>query len=153
MAIGVIAGIALLLILMLKGSQNSADQNQVKSLIIEAANRYGVDASLALAVARVESNFNQSAVSSAGAIGVMQLMPATAAGLGVDPTDLSQNIDGGVRYLSQLLGKYNGDSSLALAAYNAGPGNVDQYGGIPPFPETQAYVQQVLGFQPDYVNV
>jgi soluble lytic murein transglycosylase-like protein len=113
--------------------------------IIDAAARYGVPSNIALAVARAESGYNQAAVSGAGAIGVMQLMPATAAGLGVDPRDEGQNIDGGVRLLSQLYGRY-GDWSLALAAYNAGPGNVDRYGGVPPFAETQAYVPRVLTY-------
>lgn len=117
----------------------------VQDQIISSANSYGIDPNLALAVAKQESGFNQNAVSSAGAIGVFQLMPATAAGLGVNPNDLSSNIDGGVKYLSQLLGQYNGDTSLALAAYNAGPGNVAKYGGIPPFAETQNYVATILG--------
>jgi hypothetical protein len=75
---------------------------------------------------------------------LFQLLPSTAAGLGVDPNDPLQNIQGGVEYLSNLLNEYNGDVSLALAAYNAGPGNVAKYGGIPPFPETQNYVASIL---------
>jgi soluble lytic murein transglycosylase-like protein len=114
------------------------------SLITLTANQYGVDPALALAVAQKESSMNPAAVSSAGAIGLFQLEPATAASLGVDPYDPAQNIQGGIRYLSQLLNQYNGDTSLALAAYNAGPGNVAKYGGVPPFAETQNYVSSIL---------
>lgn len=112
-------------------------------MVQAAAQKYGVDPNLALAVANQESHYNQAAISSKGAVGVMQLMPATAAGLGVNPYDVSQNIDGGVRLLSQLLQQF-GSVPLALAAYNAGPGAVKQYGGIPPFPETQNYVSSIL---------
>jgi soluble lytic murein transglycosylase-like protein len=113
-------------------------------LVTQTALRYGVDPALALAVAQQESGLNQSARSSAGAIGIMQLMPGTARDLGVDPYDLAQNVDGGVRYLRQQLDRF-GDPSLALAAYNAGPGAVQRYGGIPPYPETQNYVARILG--------
>ncbi len=123
-----------------KGRAPSA---KVSDIIKTEATSAGVDINLVRAVAAIESAGNQDAVSSAGAIGVMQLMPATAAGLGVDPNDVTENIRGGVQYLSELLKRYDGDVDLALAAYNAGPGNVDKHGGIPPFEETQAYVKKV----------
>jgi len=117
------------------------------ALINQAANKYNVNPGLVQAVVKAESNFNPSAVSSAGALGLMQLMPATAAGLGVsNALDPAQNIEGGVKFLSQLLTHFNGNVKLAVAAYNAGQGAVDRYNGVPPYKETQTYVERVLGY-------
>lgn len=113
----------------------------------EAAWAYDISVDLLKAVAKAESNFNPGAVSHAGAIGVMQLMPGTASSLGVtNPYDARQNILGGAKYLKGNLEKFGGDVSLALAAYNAGPGSVEKYGGIPPYAETQNYVKKVLSY-------
>ena len=112
-------------------------------LFTRAGGRYGVDASLLAAVASQESNFNASAVSPVGAQGLMQFMPATAKGLGVNALDPTSAIDGAAKYLSSLTKQF-GSTELALAAYNAGPGAVTKYGGIPPYPETQNYVRSVL---------
>ena len=117
---------------------------RMDAIFQEAANTYGVPVNLLKAVGMAESNFNQYAQSGAGAQGVMQLMPATAASLGVsDPFDARQNIMGGAKLLAQNLSMYGGNVDLALAAYNAGPGNVAAYGGVPPFAETQNYVVKV----------
>ncbi len=115
-----------------------------ETLLDAAAARYGVDARLARAIAIAESNMNQNDISDAGAIGVMQLMPETAAGLGVNPYNRAENIDGGVRFLSQLIERFDGNLEHAVAAYNAGPGAVERFGGIPPYAETQAYVGRVM---------
>lgn len=112
--------------------------------IQRAAQKYGVDPKLVSAVAEVESGFNPNAVSSAGAVGIMQLMPETAASLGVNPYDAQQNIEGGAHYLRQLMDAFPGDLRRAVAAYNAGPQTVREYGGVPPYGETQAYVDSVL---------
>lgn len=118
--------------------------NKVHRLLDEAAERHGLPAPLLHAVAAVESNYQQNARSGPGAIGVMQLMPATARSLGADPHDTAQNIDAGTRFLRELLIKYGNDLTLALAAYNAGPGAVDFYGGVPPYRETQHYVRKTI---------
>ena len=119
-------------------------------LIARVAGQHGVHPALVKAVIAAESNFEPGAESHAGAQGMMQLMPATAAELGVErPFGVVENIDGGVRYLRAMLDRY-GDVKRALAAYNAGPGTVDRYGGIPPYRETQAYVKRVLEYYRGY---
>jgi soluble lytic murein transglycosylase-like protein len=116
-----------------------------------AAAKHNIDPALIKAVIRAESGFNPNAVSHSGAQGLMQLMPSTAAGFGVtDPFDPAQNIDAGAHYLRGQLDRFGGDVSLALAAYNAGPGSVAKYNGVPPFRETQNYVKRVLDYYDTY---
>lgn len=116
-----------------------------RSLVRQAAVRAGLPPAFVESVARVESAFRPDAVSPKGAIGVMQLMPETARWLGADPHDVRENIEAGTRLLRQLLIRYGGDVVKALAAYNAGPGAVDRYGGLPPYDETRHFVNKVIG--------
>jgi soluble lytic murein transglycosylase-like protein len=120
-----------------------AAPEDVVQFIRESSARHAVPAQIVEAVAWQESRFNHAAVSSKGARGVMQLLPTTASELGVDPSDLRGNIDGGAAYLAQQLRRF-GDVKLALAAYNAGPKAVERYGGVPPYAETQSYVRAIM---------
>ena len=128
-------------------SRNAARKHEPPVGIARVADREGLPSSLLQAVADVESGLRQDVTSEKGAIGIMQLMPGTAAELGVNPHSAQENLMGGARYLRSMLERYAGDEDQlvkALAAYNAGPGRVDEYGGLPPFAETNAYVAEVL---------
>ena len=122
----------------------NSEGSTTEDLLNTSAQRNGVDPNLVRAVAIAESDMNQDEISPVGAIGVMQLMPETAEYLGVDPYDEAQNIEGGVRFLRQMLDQFGGNVPIALAAYNAGPAAVQRYGGIPPYSETQNYVGRIL---------
>lgn len=143
---------------MLTGSSAISSRSQVESLpygaeIWRAAKRYQVDGMLLASIVETESSFDPEAVSPVGAMGLMQIMPASAAPYGldnlVDPVD---NLEAGTRYISEMLELFEGDLILALAAYNAGPANVRRYGGVPPFPETQRYIDRVLKRYLDHVR-
>lgn len=122
-----------------------ATRDEIIYMIDDTSAKYGVDAKLIKALVKQESGFNPTAKSKAGALGLMQLMPSTAKGLGVkDPLDAKQNIEGGVKYVKSLLNRFDGNIILALAAYNAGPNAVKKYNGIPPYKETQNYVKSIL---------
>lgn len=123
---------------------NTGNSN-IDEAVNKASEKYGVEKKFILAVIKQESNFNPEAKSSAGALGLMQLMPGTAKSLGVSNAyDIEQNVDGGTKYLRQLLDMYGNSKELALAAYNAGPGAVKKFGGIPNYKETQNYVRKVM---------
>lgn len=129
-----------------KKISNSVSKSEINDLIEKYANQNGLDTDFVKAVINQESGFNPNATSKCGAMGLMQLMPGTAQGLGViNAYDPEQNIEGGTKYLKGLMDRFDNNKSLALAAYNAGPNAVKRYGGIPPYQETQNYVKNVLG--------
>ena len=131
------------LVLMLFAQVYAADVNTVKDIIVKHSIEMGVDPAIALSIARTESGFRHEARSSHGAIGVYQLMPSTARRLGVNPYSLSDNIRGGIMYYKMMY-KMFGSVELALAAYNAGPGNVKKYNSVPPFQETKRFVSKIM---------
>ncbi len=137
-----------------ESTATNATPGSLASFFEQAANTYGVSVNLLTAMAKQESNFQANATSKSGAMGIMQLMPATAQYLGcANAYDPEQNIMAGAKYISELLDKYNGNTTLALAAYNAGSNNVDKYGGVPPFAETQDYVTKITGYMAEGVTL
>ena len=137
-----------------KNPENKASKTEINELITKYSNKNGLDENFVKAVINQESGFNPNATSHCGAMGLMQLMPATAESLGVtDAYNAEQNIDGGTKYLKGLLDRYGNNKELALAAYNAGPNAVKKYGGIPPYAETQNYVKKVLSNYDNYKGI
>lgn len=138
-------------LIVVKRSSKPADSRAYDRLILSASMHYGVDSNLVRAVIRAESGFNPNAVSPKGAMGLMQIMPHTSKYLGLDnPFDPRQNIFGGVRYLKELMGRFNNNMVLALAAYNAGPQVVEKHKGIPPYTETKIYLKRVINYYVQY---
>jgi soluble lytic murein transglycosylase len=129
------------------------DSNQFDPMIAEASKKYGLEAPLIKAVIKAESDFDPNAISHKGARGLMQIMPMNYRLLNVEnPFDPYQSIDGGARYLRDMLDRYNGKLTLSLAAYNAGPGAVDRHGGVPPYQETTEYIERVMKYYHRYKN-
>ena len=135
------AAVCILLIATQNCQANEANNNH-KKLIIKTAQKLGVDPYIALSIAKIESNFDASSKSPRGAIGLFQLSPKTAEKLGINPYIVSENVEGGIRYYQMMYKKF-GSTDLALAAYNAGPGNVAKYNGVPPFSATQRFIKDI----------
>lgn len=127
-----------------------AKANALYNAFLDASREYNISPALLKAVASAESGFNPNSVSSAGAVGLMQIMPETASQLGIDPSDPVQSVYGAAKYMRSLMDQFNGNATLAIAAYNAGPGAVEKYNGIPPYKETQDYVAQVSDLARQY---
>jgi soluble lytic murein transglycosylase-like protein len=129
------------------------DSNQFDPIIVEASKKYGLEAPLIKAVIKTESDFDPNAISNKGARGMMQIMPFNFRSLNVEnPFDPNQSIDAGARYLRDMMDRFQGKLALSLAAYNAGPGAVDRYNGIPPYQETEEYVERVMRYYHRYKN-
>jgi len=129
------------------------DSNQFDPIISDASKKYGLEAPLIKAVIKAESDFDPNAISNKGARGLMQIMPMNFRFLNVEnPFDPHQSIDGGARYLREMMDRYNGKLNLSLAAYNAGPGAVDRHGGVPPYQETEEYIERVMRYYQRYKN-
>ncbi len=143
-----IMGLALILAC---GQANAATVEEVKATIVNQAIELGIDPALALSIAKVESNFRMEARSACGAVGIFQLMPTTARKIGINPYSMAENIKGGLKYYLMMYRMF-GSVELALAAYNAGPGNVKKYNAVPPFGETQRFVQKIMALQNVHKN-
>lgn len=129
------------------------DSNQFDPIIADASQKYGLEAPLIKAVIKAESDFDPNAISHKGARGLMQIMPMNFRLLNVEnPFDPNQSIEAGARYLRDMMDRYNGKINLSLAAYNAGPGAVDRYGGVPPYQETEEYIERVMRYYQRYKN-